>query len=127
MLTNESNNNKILKAVKLASEKWQSAFNIGDYSECSEQYEDDAVMNVEPFGQYVGKEAIKAFWKKLVEDGFSHVEYLKPSIKVINETSAILTSDWKMNKAGGTISKELWVLQKDGTAKLKIDNFEVCS
>jgi len=126
MLTNE-NNSAILQSVKLASDKWQSAFNRGDYAECSEQYEDKAVMNVVPFGQYIGKEAIKAFWKKLVEDGFSDVEYLKPSIEVIDETSAILTSGWKMNKAGGTISKELWVLQQDGSAKLKVDNFEVNS
>jgi ketosteroid isomerase-like protein len=124
MLNNESNNT-ILQAVKLASDKWQSAFNGGDYAECSEQYEDNAVMNIEPFGQYVGKEAIKAFWKKLVEEGFSDVEYLKPNIEVIDETSAMLTAGWKMNKAAGTISKELWVLQKDGTAKLTVDNFEV--
>ena len=32
-----------------------------------------------------------------------------------------------MNKAAGTISKELWVLQKDGSAKLRVDNFEVTS
>ncbi|NQZ23813.1 MAG: isochorismatase [Colwellia sp.] len=126
MLTNDSNDT-LLQAVKLASDKWQSAFNRGDYAECSEQYENNAEMNVEPFGQYIGKEAIKVFWKKLVEDGFSDVEYLKPDIKVIDETSAMLTSGWKMNKAAGTISKELWVLQKDGSAKLRVDNFEVNS
>lgn len=52
-------------------------------------------MNVEPFGQYNGKKEIKAFWKKLVGDGFSNVEYLKPNIEVINETSAVLISGWK--------------------------------
>jgi len=82
-------------------------------------------MNVEPFGRYEGKDEIKAFWKKLVEDGFGDVEYLQPKIDVINEMSAVLTSGWKMNKAAGTISKELWVLQSNGTVKLKEDNFEV--
>jgi len=124
MLTQEKND-KIVLAVRLASDKWQSAFNCGNFAECAEQYEDNAVMNVEPFGQYVGRDAIKAFWKKLVEDGFSNVEYLKPKIEVLDETSAVLTSGWKMNKAAGTISKELWVLQSDGTAKLTVDNFEV--
>ena len=32
-----------------------------------------------------------------------------------------------MNKAAGTISKELWILQNNGTAKLREDNFEVLS
>ncbi len=119
--------NKLLQAVQLASDRWQSAFNRGDFSECAEQYEEDAVMNVEPFGQYNGKKEIKAFWKKLVGDGFSNVEYLKPNIEVINETSAVLISGWKMNNAAGTISKELWILQNNGTAKLREDNFEVLS
>ena len=30
-----------------------------------------------------------------------------------------------MNKAQGIITKELWVLQEDGTAKLRLDLFEV--
>jgi len=29
-----------------------------------------------------------------------------------------------MNKAGGVIHKELWVLQEDGNAKLREDDFE---
>jgi len=55
------------------------------------------------------------------------VQYLSPTIEVLDEKTAILSSGWKMNKAAGTISKELWVLQDNGTAKLKIDNFEVTS
>jgi ketosteroid isomerase-like protein len=124
-MSNKNDNTKILFAVNLASNRWQLAFNKGDYKECTEQYEENAVMNVEPFGRYEGKEEIMAFWKNLVEDGFNNVEYLQPRIDVIDETSAVLTAEWKMNKAAGTISKELWVLQSDGTAKLKEDNFEV--
>jgi hypothetical protein len=124
MLSKHSKN-KIVQAVKLASDKWQTAFNAGNFAECAQQYEDNAVMNVEPFGCYVGKEAIREFWKKLVEDDFTDVEYLKPNIEVINETRAILTAGWKMNKAAGIISKELWVLQDDGTAKLQQDDFTV--
>ena len=44
---------------------------------------------------------------------------------MVNETSAILTAKWKMNNANGVIHKELWVLQEDGTAKLREDDFEI--
>ena len=30
-----------------------------------------------------------------------------------------------MNKASGVIHKELWVIQEDGSAKLREDHFEV--
>lgn len=46
---------------------------------------------------------------------------------MIDETSALLTSDWKMNKANGVIYKELWVMQEDGSAKLREDDFEAKS
>ena len=68
--------------------------------------------------------AIKEFWQKLIDDGFSDVEYLDPRIKVVDASTAELVSGWKMNKASGVIHKELWVLQKDGTAKLREDEFE---
>ena len=60
----------------------------------------------------------------IVDDGFSSVEYVDPKVEVIDENSAILSSGWKMNKAKGVITKELWVLQEDGSAKLRIDEFE---
>jgi len=59
-----------------------------------------------------------------VNDGFSDVDYIDPKIVVIDESSAILSSGWKMNKAKGVITKELWVLQDDGSAKLREDAFE---
>lgn len=115
---------KVLTAVKAASEKWKVAFNSGDYAGCAAQYEVDAVMNAMPFGQFKGREAIQAFWQQLVADGFSDVDYIEPNVEVISPTSAILTSGWKMNKAAGVITKELWVVQSDGTAKLREDDFE---
>ncbi|TDI78746.1 MAG: isochorismatase, partial [Betaproteobacteria bacterium] len=63
--------------------------------------------------------------QKLINDGYSTVEYINPKINIVNETSAILTAKWKMNKANGVIHKELWVLQEDGTAKLREDDFEI--
>ncbi|WP_208978789.1 hypothetical protein [Pseudovibrio denitrificans] len=63
----------------------------------------------------------------LIREGFSEVEYLNPKIVASGESSAILSSDWKMNKAHGNISKELWVLQPDGTALLREDYFSAAS
>ena len=114
----------VLSALKDASEKWKTAFNKGDAEGCASQYESDAVMTAKPFGTFSGTEEIRAFWQKLIDDGFSDVEYIDPEIEVIDESSAVLSSEWKMNKAKGVITKELWVLQSDGTAKLRIDEFE---
>ena len=114
----------VLNAVKKASGEWTSAFNSGDVEGCVAQYEENAVMNVNPFGQFSGTEQIRAFWQKLIDEGFSDVEYIDPKIEVINEIRAELKAGWKMNKAHGVIHRELWVLQEDGTAKLREDNFE---
>jgi ketosteroid isomerase-like protein len=122
-LTPEANE-RVLQAVKIASEQWKAAFNRGDYVGCAAQYEVDAVMNAMPFGQFKGREAIQGFWQQLVADGFSDVDYVEPNVEVIDGTSAVLTSGWKMNKAAGVITNELWVLQSDGTAKLREDDFE---
>ena len=123
MLTNEQTA-VVLDAVKQASEQWKSAFNSGNAAGCANQYEDNAVMQARPFGTFTGIPEIQAFWQKLIDDGFAHVEYLDPHIKVVDETSAVLTSRWQMNKASGVIHKELWILQADGTAKLREDDFE---
>ena len=123
MLTTEKRT-MLLTAVKDASEKWKTAFNSGNAIECAAQYESDAVMEARPFGRFVGTEAIQNFWQKLIDDGFTEVEYIAPSIDIIDETSAVLIAKWKMNKAQGVIHRELWVLQDDGTAKLREDDFE---
>ena len=62
--------------------------------------------------------------QKLIDDGFSDVDYINPEIEVIDASSAVLSSGWQMNKAQGVITKELWVLQHDGSAKLRVDEFE---
>lgn len=121
-----SNNNelRLLDAVSKASDRWKNAFNDGDASLCSEQYEVDATMEAMPFGTYKGRESIKNFWENLIKDGFTNVEYIEPKVEIIDKESALLTSGWKMNKAAGVIHKEIWVLQQDGTAKLREDKFE---
>jgi len=114
----------VLNAVIKASEQWKSAFNSGDAAGCAAQYESTAVMHARPFGTFTGTSEIQGFWQKLIDDGFADVEYLEPKFEVVDETSAVLTSGWKMNKASGVIHKELWVLQEDGAAKLRKDDFE---
>ncbi|MEM1169100.1 MAG: nuclear transport factor 2 family protein [Cyanobacteria bacterium P01_H01_bin.35] len=123
-MLSESQKNTVIKAVNEASNKWKAAFNAGDASGCAAQYEENAVMHARPFGTFTGTDEIESFWKKLIEDGYSNVDYIEPSVDVIDEKSAVLKSAWKMNKAKGVIHKELWVLQSDGAAKLREDDFE---
>lgn len=117
----------VLAATQAASERWQAAFNAGDATTCAAQYEPTAVMHARPFGTFSGTAEIQAFWEKLIADGFTDVAYLNPQIEVVDTQQAILTSQWQMNHASGVIHKELWVLQADGTAKLREDDFEAIS
>jgi ketosteroid isomerase-like protein len=123
-MTRHEQKNAVLNAVEKASTQWQSAFNSGAAESCAAQYEKTAVMYARPFGTFTGTSEIREFWQKLIDDGFTNVEYLEPKIEVIDEKSALLTSGWKMNKAKGIIHKELWVIQEDGSAKLREDDFE---
>ena len=121
------NESTLLAAIEKASATWKDAFNAGDAAGCAAQYETEAVMHARPFGTFNGTEAIQAFWQQLVDDGYSDVDYIEPNIQAVDDQSAILTSKWKMNKAAGVIHKELWVLQPDGSAKLREDDFEATS
>lgn len=114
----------LLAAVDEASARWKMAFNAGDAQGCTAQYETTATMQAIPFGSFIGHDKIQKFWQQLIDDGFSDVEYIDPKIDVLDQTTAVLTSTWRMNKAHGVIHKELWVLQADGTAKLREDIFE---
>lgn len=111
-------------AVMAASERWKSSFNGGDAAGCAACYEEDATMVAAPFGTFTGRAEIEAFWTKLIKDGFSDVDYIDPKIEDVDERSAVLSSGWKMNKARGVITRELWVLQPDGSALLREDHFE---
>jgi ketosteroid isomerase-like protein len=123
-MTSLEQKNAVSNAVEKASTQWKSAFNSGDAEGCATQYEKTAVMHARPFGTFTGTSEIQGFWQKLIDDGFTNVEYIDPKIEVIDKKSALLTSGWKMNKASGVIHKELWVIQEDGTVKLREDDFE---
>ncbi len=89
------------------------------------QYEPDATMRAEPLSVFEGREAIRAFWQQLIQDGFTDVQYIEPEYRVIDEKCVLLTSRWRMNIAAGVIHKELWAIQDDGAAQLREDHFEV--
>lgn len=121
----QANESTIRAAVEAASRRWQDAFNGGDAAGCAAAYEEDAVMNASPLGTYSGRADIETFWSKLIADGYRDVEYIDPTIELLDGRSAILSAGWRMNKAHGIITRELWVLQADGTALLREDDFEV--
>ena len=107
-----------------ASGQWKTFFNQGNAAGCASMYEESATMVAKPFGVYEGREEIEAFWQNLIKQGFAEVTYLGPKIEVINDSSTVLTSHWVMNNAQGVITRELWVLQSDGTMQLREDHFE---
>ncbi len=115
----------IVDAAKAASEKWQTFFNVGDAAGCASCYEENAVMIAKPFGEFVGRAAILAFWQKIIADGFADVAYTSPTFTAEDAKSVVLTSDWTMNNAHGVITRELWAQQEDGTMMLREDHFEV--
>ncbi len=119
--------NTIEEAAKSGSERWKAFFNAGDAAGCASCYEAEATMIAKPFGTFAGRAAIQEFWTNIIADGYSDVDYIDPKIEVIDTKSAVLTSGWKMNKARGVITRELWVMQDDGVAYLRDDHFEVQS
>ncbi|TDF34924.1 isochorismatase [Alteromonadaceae bacterium M269] len=120
-----STDQKLIVAVSKASKAWKDAFNSGNAQAAASLYEQDATMTAAPFGTFKGREAIQTFWSNLVEQGFDDVVYSNTVIKVIDEQTISISADWRMNNAKGVITNELWVIQKDGSALLREDHFEV--
>ena len=117
--------NKVLEACKKGIAAWQQAFNKQDAKGCAEQYQDNCVMQAEPFGTFEGKEAIQAFWQNIIDQGFADVDYTEVTWEAEGEDGYILTSSWTMNKAFGVVHREHWQVGEDGLAKLASDHFEV--
>lgn len=112
-------------AVNMASQAWQDAFNSGNAEAAANLYEVDAVMEAKPFGIYTGRSEIQGFWENLVSAGYSDVKYLKPKLTILDSQTAHISSAWTMNNAEGIITNELWVVQPDGSVRLREDDFEV--
>lgn len=124
-IVDASKKSNILKAVLKASNTWKDGFNSGKASQCASIYSENAIMNAKPFGIFKGKDNIEKFWNNLIKDGYLDVAYINATIDIIDDRHAIISSTWKMNKAKGVITKELFELQSNGSAKLIDDNFEV--
>jgi ketosteroid isomerase-like protein len=116
---------KLISLTKTASDFWKQSFNEGNAQGCASCYENNAVMTANPMGTFTGNEAILGFWKMLIEGGYHSVKYINPELKVVDENTVVLSSEWEMNKASGKIHKEVWVKQPDGTMKLREDEFSV--
>ena len=116
---------ELISRTIACSEKWREFFNQGNAAGCASMYEEDAQMVAKPFGSYKGRQQIEAFWQDIINQGFTDVAYINPEIERVDETSTVLTSSWKMNKAQGVITRELWVVQDGGSMLLREDHFEV--
>ena len=84
-------------------------------------------MTAKPFGNFRGRAQIEAFWQNIIDQGFADVVYIAPKVEQIDEASTVLKSGWKMNNAHGVITRELWVVQNDGSVLLREDHFEAQS
>ena len=120
-----SDERRLKEAVWTASQQWTTAFNNGKAEDAAALYEESAVMVAKPFGTFKGRDNIELFWRDLIAKGFAEVVYIDPVLTVISATEAKISSYWRMNSAKGIITNEYWVLQPDGTAKLREDHFEV--
>jgi len=116
---------KIIEQVLESSRNWIANFNNGNASACIDAYTNDAVMNVKPFGTYKGIQEIEGFLKPFLETGAGELEYSNVNVAIENETTVLLTADWKANIGRGIIVQERWVKQKDGKWLLEFDDFEI--
>ena len=116
----------ILEICKQGIAGWQQAFNSQDAAGCAEKYLEDTVMEARPFGTFTGRQEIQAFWQNIIDQGFADVDYTDVVwTPAENGEGYILTSKWTMNKAFGVVHREHWVIDTDGKARLKSDDFEV--
>ena len=81
-------------------------------------------MIIKEVGEFKGKEDISTFWNDLTKNA-NHIEYSNTNIKLINEKTVHLDSDWKMNIGEGIITLEEWVKQDDGSWELTQDEFQI--
>ena len=117
-------NEKILKEFQEYTNAWIENFNKGNIQYCIDAYTNDAIMNIKDVGEFVGKDAIAGFWKELTKKA-NHIEYSNTNIKIIDEKTVHLDSDWKMNIGEGIITLEEWIKQDDNSWKLVNDAFEI--
>ncbi|WP_299730388.1 nuclear transport factor 2 family protein [uncultured Endozoicomonas sp.] len=117
---------EMLDICKVGIAEWQKAFNSQNAKGCSEQYLENTVMEARPFGTFTGRKAIEEFWQGIMDQGFKDVDYTDVHWEPEKDNDGyILTAKWTMNKAYGVVHREHWIIDTDGKARLKSDDFEV--
>lgn len=111
--------------VLTASQNWINSFNQGKTDKCVATYTTHAVMQAKPMGTFVGRDAISEFWTPFIASGATDLEYHDVNIKILDESTALLSANWSMNVGRGIITKEKWVKQGNGSWLLEEDDFEV--
>lgn len=105
--------------------EWNAHFNKGDYDYCANQYTEDGLVFARPVGTYRGREAIRGFWKKVIEDGVTDFKQWDTVTNVCSDRRTLVSARWEMNKFGGTIFCEEWCKMDDGSWKILSDYFEI--
>lgn len=118
------NKEQIIEEFTQYTKAWVENFNKGNVEYCINAYVDNATMKIKDIGEFSGKEAIAKFWNDLTVNA-THIEYSNTNIKVIDEKTVHLDSDWKMNIGEGIITLEEWVKQEDNSWKLTQDEFQI--
>ncbi len=104
------NNDTITAEVLETSKRWIESFNRSDVKACTDKYTKSAIMHARPMGSFEGREAIYEFWNNFMSStDAGNLIYSNSEIEVIDQNSAILSSQWSMNVGKGFIAKELWV------------------
>ncbi len=117
---------KTRSAVESASQAWIAAFNRGDTDTCADTYTEDATFEARPLADLRGREAIRAFWREVMEGDPGTLRYENPNIHVLDADTAVLSSRWSMSRLGrGFITLERWERQQDGIWRLVEDRFEI--
>lgn len=57
--------------------------------------------------------------------GAGELKYTDVKLEAVDESTVLLSANWSMNVGRGIITKEKWVLQKDGRWLLQEDDFEI--
>ena len=116
---------RLREEVSMCSQKWIANFNKGDVTACVAAYRPNAIMHAAPMGTFTGKEAIDGFWRPFMASGAGQLEYDNIRLEVVDESTVLLSANWRMNVGRGVITMEKWVKQLDGNWLLEQDDFEV--
>ena len=116
---------RLREEVRVCSQNWIANFNKGNVDACVAAYKHNAIMQATPLGTFTGKEAIDGFWRPFMGSGAGKLEYENIRLEVVDESTVLLSADWRMNVGRGIITKEKWVKQSDGNWLLEQDDFEV--